>query len=89
MSAFGGRPVVIRTLDAGSDKPLRYLPLPRGENPALGVRGVRVSLRNPELLREQLRAILRVEPLAACRILFPMITDDSEMERVREIVNDL
>jgi phosphoenolpyruvate-protein kinase (PTS system EI component) len=49
---FGGRPVVIRTLDAGSDKPLRYLALPREENPALGVRGVRASLRNPELLRD-------------------------------------
>jgi len=89
VSAFAGRPVVIRTLDAGSDKPLRYLPLPRGENPALGVRGVRASLRNPELLREQLRAILRVEPLTACRILLPMITDDSEMQSVREIVEDL
>lgn len=89
VSAFAGRPVVIRTLDAGSDKPLRYLPLPRSENPALGVRGVRASLRNPELLREQLRAILRVEPLTACRILVPMITDDSEMLSVREILDDL
>jgi phosphoenolpyruvate-protein phosphotransferase len=89
VTAFGGRPVVIRTLDAGSDKPLRYLPLPRGENPALGVRGVRASLRNPELLREQLCAILRVEPLAACRILLPMITDVSEVQSVREILNEL
>ena len=89
VSAFAGRPVVIRTLDAGSDKPLRYLPLPRGENPALGVRGVRASLRNPELLREQLRAILRVEPLTACRILLPMITDDSEVQSVRQILDDL
>jgi phosphoenolpyruvate-protein phosphotransferase len=89
VSAFEGRPVVIRTLDAGSDKPLRYLPLPQSENPALGVRGVRASLRNPELLRDQLRAILRVEPLTACRILVPMITDASEMLSVREILDDL
>jgi len=87
VSAFGGHPVVIRTLDAGSDKPLRYLPLPRSENPALGVRGVRASLRHPELLREQLRAILRVKPLAPCRILVPMITDPSEVERVRVILD--
>jgi phosphoenolpyruvate-protein phosphotransferase len=89
VTAFGGRPVVIRTLDAGSDKPLRYLPLPSGENPALGVRGVRASLWRPDLLREQLRAILQVEPLAACRILLPMITDVSEVESVRRILDEL
>jgi multiphosphoryl transfer protein len=89
VTAFGGRPVVIRTLDAGSDKPLRYLPLPRGENPALGVRGLRASLRNPELLREQLRAILRVEPLQACRILLPMITDIAEVESARRMLDEL
>jgi phosphocarrier protein FPr/phosphocarrier protein len=89
VTAFGGRPVVIRTLDAGSDKPLRYLPLPRGENPALGVRGVRASLRNRELLREQLRAILRVEPREACRILLPMITDVAEVQSVRRILDEL
>ncbi|HKS21260.1 MAG TPA: putative PEP-binding protein, partial [Thermoanaerobaculia bacterium] len=89
VTAFGGRPVVIRTLDAGSDKPLRYLPLPREENPALGVRGVRASLAYPELLRDQLRAILRVEPWAAIRILLPMITDVAEVESVRRILNEL
>ncbi|HJW94766.1 MAG TPA: phosphoenolpyruvate--protein phosphotransferase [Thermoanaerobaculia bacterium] len=89
VAALGGRPVVIRTLDAGSDKPLRYLPLPREENPALGVRGVRASLRNPELLRDQLRAILRVEPLTSCRILVPMITDVAELRSVRELLDAL
>ena len=87
VAAFGGRPVVIRTLDAGSDKPLRYLPLPRGENPQLGVRGVRASLRSPELLREQLAAILRV--VAPIRILLPMITNVAEVENVRQIVDEL
>jgi phosphoenolpyruvate-protein kinase (PTS system EI component) len=93
VAAFGGRPVVIRTLDAGSDKPLRYLRLPHSENPALGVRGVRASLRHPELLREQLRAILlveqRTEPRRTCRILVPMITDVSEMQSVRQILDEL
>jgi phosphocarrier protein FPr/phosphocarrier protein len=89
VAAFGGRPVVIRTLDAGSDKPLRYLRLPHSENPALGVRGVRASLRTPELLREQLRAILLVEPREACRILVPMITDVAEMQSVRLIRDEL
>jgi len=89
VSMFGGRPVVIRTLDVGSDKSLPYLPMPRGKNPALGVRGVRATLMTPGLLREQLRAILRIEPRTACRILLPMITDDSEMLRVREIADDV
>jgi phosphocarrier protein FPr/phosphocarrier protein len=89
VSAFGGAPVVIRTLDAGSDKPLRYLPLQREENPALGIRGMRASLRAPELLRTQLQAILRVEPFAACRILVPMITDVAEVQSVRQILNEL
>ena len=89
VSAFGGRPVVIRTLDAGSDKPLRYLSLPRSENPALGVRGIRASLRSLALLREQLCAILRVEPLTSCRILVPMITDVAEVVSVRAILDEL
>ena len=69
-----GRPLVIRTLDVGGDKPLAYLPLPAEENPALGLRGIRVSLWRPELLRAQLRALLAVEPAGQCRILLPMIT---------------
>ena len=89
VTAFDGRPVVIRTLDAGSDKPLRYLPLPRGENPALGLRGIRAGLWRPELLRGQLRAILSVRPLSACRILLPMITDRAEVESVRAILDEI
>ncbi|HEU4523139.1 MAG TPA: putative PEP-binding protein [Thermoanaerobaculia bacterium] len=89
VTAFAGRPVVIRTLDAGSDKPLRYLALPPADNPALGVRGIRAGLWRPELLRAQLRAILSVKPLDACRILVPMITDAAEVERVRRILEEL
>ena len=54
-----GRPLVIRTLDVGGDKPLPYLPMPREENPFLGERGIRLCLDRPDLLRTQLRAILR------------------------------
>jgi phosphotransferase system enzyme I (PtsI) len=56
-SAFAGRTVVVRTLDVGADKPLAYLPQPAEENPALGVRGLRLARRDPGLLDEQLAAI--------------------------------
>lgn len=80
------RPLIIRTLDVGGDKPLAYLPLPAEENPVLGLRGVRVSLRYPELLRTQVRAILRVKPEGVCRILVPMITSAHELQAVRAVV---
>ena len=86
-TALGGQPLVIRTLDVGGDKPLAYLPLPTEENPALGLRGVRVSLRHPDLLRTQLRAILQVKPVGQCRILVPMITSASEMRDVRALLD--
>ena len=53
------RPLIIRTLDVGGDKPLAYLPIPKEDNPFLGERGIRVGLDRPEILRTQLRAILR------------------------------
>jgi phosphocarrier protein FPr/phosphocarrier protein len=77
---LGARPLVIRTLDIGGDKPIAYLPLPPEENPALGLRGIRTSLWRPELLDTQLRALLAVRP--AVRILLPMITDVTEIARV-------
>jgi len=78
---LGSRPLVIRTLDIGGDKPIAYLPLPPEENPALGLRGIRTSLWRPDLLDVQLRALLAVSP--AVRILLPMITDTSEISLVR------
>ena len=87
--AFAGKPVVIRTLDIGGDKPVAYIPLPREENPALGLRGIRVSLQQQELLREQLTAILRIDGGARCRILLPMINDASEIRAVRKIVDEI
>jgi phosphocarrier protein FPr/phosphocarrier protein len=82
-TAFDGRPVVVRTLDIGGDKPAPYLDLPREENPALGLRGVRVSLWRPDLLQSQLRAILRVRPQGQCRILVPMVSSLAELNQVR------
>jgi len=88
-SALEGRPLTIRTLDIGGDKPIPYLPLPHEENPALGLRGVRTSLWRPDLLRIQLRAILRVRPTGQCRILLPMITDVGEIRAIRTMLDEL
>jgi phosphocarrier protein FPr/phosphocarrier protein len=82
-----GRPLVIRTMDVGGDKPIPYLPLPPEDNPALGLRGIRTSLWRPELFDTQLRALLRAGP--QCRILLPMITDAAEVRGVRERLEKL
>ncbi|QJR11834.1 hypothetical protein DSM104443_02917 [Usitatibacter rugosus] len=86
--ALGDRPLTIRTLDIGGDKPIAYLPMPHEDNPALGLRGLRTSLWRPELLHTQLRAILRVKPASQVRILLPMVTDASEIRLVRSFVDE-
>jgi phosphocarrier protein FPr/phosphocarrier protein len=88
-SALAPRPLIIRTLDIGGDKPIPYLPLPAEENPALGLRGVRTSLWRPDLLRIQLRAILNVKPYGQARILLPMITDVEEIRTVRGVIEEI
>jgi phosphocarrier protein FPr/phosphocarrier protein len=80
------RTLVVRTLDVGGDKPLPYLPLPREDNPFLGLRGVRVSLDQPEMFRTQLRAILRATGLARLHIMFPMIATLEELREARAIL---
>jgi phosphocarrier protein FPr/phosphocarrier protein len=87
--ALGERPLVIRTLDAGGDKPVAYMPLPREENPLLGLRGLRSGLLFPQLLRAQLAAILRVTPSSQCRILLPMVSDADEVRRVKDILDEI
>jgi phosphocarrier protein FPr/phosphocarrier protein len=77
------RPLVFRLLDIGGDKPAPYLPQPPEENPALGVRGVRLALRHPELLASQLRALLRVTPAGRVAIMAPMIARLDELRAVR------
>lgn len=67
------RPLIIRTLDVGGDKPLPYLPIPHEENPFLGERGVRIGFDRPEILRTQLRAILRASRAGNVKVMFPMI----------------
>jgi phosphoenolpyruvate-protein phosphotransferase len=87
--ALGGRPLILRMMDVGGDKPLLYLPLPPEPNPALGMRGVRTALSHPELMRTQLRAALRVTPSGVVRLLIPMVTDVSEIIAVRKAIEEL
>ncbi len=84
--AMDGRPVIVRLLDIGGDKPASYLPLEPETNPVLGLRGIRIGLAYPEVLRSQIRAILRVTPIGQCKIMLPMVASLSELETVRHIV---
>ena len=82
-----GRPVVIRTLDLGADKPLPGQTVGSGcGNPALGLRAIRLCLKEPELFRPQLRAILRVSALGDVRLMLPMLTNLWEVEQTREMI---
>ncbi|MFI4969149.1 MAG: phosphoenolpyruvate--protein phosphotransferase [Lysobacterales bacterium] len=86
---MGGLPVTIRTLDLGADKAdSSGLVLDDEENPALGVRGVRLSLRRPELLALQLRAMLRASAYGPVRVLVPMVCAAEEMASVRRLLNE-
>jgi phosphocarrier protein FPr/phosphocarrier protein len=87
-SALGDRPLVVRTLDIGADKSVPYLPAGREENPALGLRGIRLSLARPELLAAQFRAILRAVPSSQCRIMLPMIAEVDELRQARTMLED-
>jgi multiphosphoryl transfer protein len=88
-TVLGPRPLILRLMDVGGDKPLRYLPLPVEENPALGLRGIRTALARPDLLRTQLRAALRVQPPGNVRLLIPMVTDIAEIRAVRRVMGEL
>ena len=85
-AALDGRPLTVRTLDAGADKPLPYLPLPPETNPFLGVRGLRLSLRHPDQLLSQLRALLRVAAGRPLRVMVPMVSTVEELRRARELL---
>jgi phosphotransferase system enzyme I (PtsI) len=82
----GGRPVVVRTLDAGGDKPMPGVTVDGETNPFLGVRGLRLSLAAPELFKVQLRALLRAAPAGVLRIMLPMVTTMHEVEQARRLL---
>jgi phosphotransferase system enzyme I (PtsI) len=79
----GGKPVVIRTLDAGADKPIPGLTLDHESNPFLGLRGIRLSLARPDIFAAQLRALCRAAAHGAVEIMLPMVSTPRELERAR------
>jgi phosphotransferase system enzyme I (PtsI) len=88
-----GRPVIVRTLDAGGDKPIAGLTVDGERNPFLGLRGLRLSLARPEIFRIQLRALARAAALGDLRIMLPMVSEPRELDMARamleEVVADL
>jgi phosphotransferase system enzyme I (PtsI) len=86
---MGEKPVTLRTLDIGCDKRLSYFQTPDEPNPALGWRGLRISLEWQDLLRVQLRACLRASVHGSLRLLLPMVTSIEEIRAVREIFDDV
>ncbi|MBY0377928.1 MAG: phosphoenolpyruvate-protein phosphotransferase PtsP, partial [Gammaproteobacteria bacterium] len=87
LQAFAPRPVVMRTLDIGGDKPLPYLPI-QEENPFLGWRGIRFTLDHPDIFLMQLRALLSAsENLHNLKIMFPMVTSVEEVEEALQLLN--
>ena len=87
--ALESRPLTIRTLDAGSDKPLAYVDHPPEENPALGLRGIRLSMAQPALFERQLLALLQVRSAAPLKIMLPMVSSLEELEGVRSMLDEL
>jgi phosphotransferase system enzyme I (PtsI) len=83
-----GRPVTIRTLDAGGDKPIVGLTVDGESNPFLGLRGIRLSLARPEVFRVQLRALSRAAVHGALKVMLPMITVPSELDRAAVMLDE-
>lgn len=83
-----GNPVIIRTLDVGADKPIPFVPQIKEDNPLLGRRGVRTSFSNVEMLKTQLRAIMRVKPYGLAKIMIPMVTFIEEISTVARFVKE-
>jgi len=86
--AVAPHPLTVRTLDAGGDKLLEGLPHLTEQNPALGMRAIRLSLSMPEEFKKQLRAILRISALGTVRVMFPMISGLDELRRAKALLEE-
>ncbi|QEM82801.1 phosphoenolpyruvate--protein phosphotransferase [Halomonas binhaiensis] len=89
LDALDGRPLVARTLDVGGDKPLAYWPLPQEDNPFLGLRGIRLALTRPQVLRDQFTALIRAANGRPLRIMLPMVKDVAEFRAAKAIFDEV
>ncbi len=89
LSGMGGKEVIIRTCDIGADKQIDYFELPKEENPALGMRALRISLTRPSFFRTQLRALYRASAYGKLGIMFPMVTSVWEVRETKKLIEDI
>lgn len=89
LESMGGKKVIIRTLDIGADKQADYFMLDKEENPALGLRAIRLCLMRPEVFRTQLRALFRASNFGNLGIMFPMITSVGELEEILDFCEEV
>ena len=87
--SMAGKPVIIRTLDIGADKQCDYFGLEKEDNPALGLRAIRICLTRPEIFKTQLRALYRASAFGNISIMYPMITSVSEVDRIKVIEDEV
>lgn len=89
VQTMAGKKVIIRTLDIGADKQVEYFNLGKEENPALGYRAIRICLKQPEILKAQLRALFRAAVYGNLSVMYPMITSTEEVEKIYAIVAEV
>ena len=89
LEAMGNRKVIIRTMDIGADKQIPFLSLKKEQNPALGLRGLRLSLARPDLFKTQLRALFRASVYGRLGIMFPMVTSVEEVKKALMICEEV
>lgn len=88
VAGMDGKPVVVRTMDIGGDKPLDYMPLPEELNPFLGYRAIRICLEQPDMFKTQLRALIRASEFGPIEIMFPMIATVAELRAAKQIYEE-
>ncbi len=89
LQTMGDKKVVIRTMDIGADKQVDYLDLEKEENPAMGCRAIRLCLKQPEIFRTQIRALLRAAVYGNLSVMYPMIISTEEVEQIYKIVDEV
>ena len=89
LQTMAGKKVIIRTLDIGADKQVEYFGLEKEDNPAMGYRAIRICLKQPDIFRTQLRALLRASVFGNLSVMYPMITSTEEVKQIYQIVESV